>query len=217
MSPFLRRLIPPLAVGLARLMVFTLRFRLEDRGGVTKGKVPNPAIWLFWHNEIFIAPFAIGRFAPERTGAVLTSPSRDGDLLAGVMRQFGIRSIRGSSSRRGGTALRELATAIANGDNIAITPDGPRGPVHRLQPGAVKLAQMTGTPLLLTAYRYSRYWELKSWDRFRIPKPFSRVDVIFGETLTIPPGATDDAAFEAERQRVENALLALSGEPVSKV
>ncbi len=205
----LNRLVPPLAVGLARLLVLTLRFRLVDPAGVTRGAVPNPAIWLFWHNEIFIAPFAIGRFAPERQGAVLTSPSRDGDLLAGVMRQFGIRSIRGSSSRRGGTALRELAAAVAAGDNIAITPDGPRGPVHRLQPGAVKLAQLTGAPLLLTAYRYSRYWELRSWDRFRIPKPFSRVEVIFGELLTIPPDEVEVAAFEAARQRGETALLAL--------
>ena len=121
------------------------------------------------------------------------------------MRRFGIGSVRGSSSRRGSTALREMAAILAAGGDMAITPDGPRGPKYRLNPGVVKLAQITGAPIVPLHIAYSRYWEIRSWDAFRIPKPFARVTTTFGPLHCVPP-TTNDAAFEAERARLEAVL-----------
>ena len=94
---------------------------------------------------------------------------------------------------------------------MGITPDGPRGPRYYLNPGVVKLAQVTGGFVLPVRVRYSRFWELKSWDGFRIPKPFATVEIIFDVLHHVPP-TTDDAAFESERVRMEEMLAANSGE-----
>ena len=107
-------------------------------------------------------------------------------------------------------ALRELTSILEKGEDVALTPDGPRGPKYRISPGIIKLSQLTGVPVMPIHIQYSSFWELKSWDAFRIPKPFSRVTVIFGPLYLICP-TSDDAAFEAERARME-AILAGGGE-----
>ncbi|MCX6967355.1 MAG: lysophospholipid acyltransferase family protein [Verrucomicrobia bacterium] len=201
----LRPLIPGLIVLLLRTLACTLRFRIEDRCGITRGAM-QPFIGAFWHNRILAIPLAYQRYCRGRRGHCLTSPSKDGAIIAGVMERFNIGSVRGSSSRRGTTALRELAALLEAGDDIAITPDGPRGPKYQLSPGIVKLAQITGIPVMPIHVGYSRYWEIKSWDAFRIPKPFSRVTVIFGPLYEVLATA-DDAAFEAERMRLQNLLM----------
>src|SRR5690606_16823834 len=98
----------------------------EDRCGLLNGEAPRPLIWIFWHNRILGVTMAKDRFIHDRFGAVLTSASRDGELLAAVMARFGVDAVRGSSSRRGGTALRELTALLRSGRDIVITPDGPR-------------------------------------------------------------------------------------------
>jgi len=101
--------------------------------------------------------------------------------------------------------MREMALILEKGEDIGITPDGPRGPKYHLHPGAVKLAQLTGVPLVPIHIKYSRYWELKSWDAFRIPKPFSCVSVFF-DPLQEVCATSDDAAFDSECARLEAAL-----------
>ena len=135
--------------------------------------------------------------------SVLTSPSKDGDILAGVMANLGMGSVRGSSSRRGSTAIRELASLLESGIDLAITPDGPRGPKYSLGPGAVFLAQKTGIPIMPLHARYHSAIRLKTWDNFAIPLPFSRVDITMDPYLTIDPEATD---LESERLRLETLL-----------
>ena len=144
-----------------------------------------------------------------RRAVCLTSPSKDGAIIARVMAHFGIGNVRGSSSRRGSEAVRELADALTSGLDVAITPDGPRGPKYRLQPGALRLAQISGVPITLVHIVYSRYWELKSWDRFRIPKPFSRVTIICDEPVAIPR-ELDEAAFEAMRAKMETRMVCMA-------
>lgn len=187
----------------------TLRWRVVDRCDFALRK--HPLVGTFWHNRLLMVPILYNRFGGGHRGNCLTSPSKDGAIVAEVMERFNIGNVRGSSSRRGATALREMAAVLEKGEDMAITPDGPRGPRYHFHPGAVKLAQMTGAPLVLITVEYSRYWELKSWDGFRIPKPFSRVDVIFGKLHQIPAGLTDEA-FEAQRASLESELL---GEKVS--
>ena len=180
---------------------------------MTRRQLPRAIIGVFWHNRILVVPSVYRRFCVGRDAVILTSASKDGAIIEGVMARFGLRCVRGSSSRRGGAAMRELITGVEAGFDIAITPDGPRGPVYKLGPGPIKLAQVTGAPVVPIHIHYSRYWELRSWDRFRIPKPFSRVKIVF-ETLHhiafVPEGAADSShdgeLFEAERARIEAVL-----------
>ena len=201
----LRRFIPGLIVFLLRALALTLRFRVDDRCGITRGAM-QPFIGAFWHNRILAIPIAYQRYCRGRRGHCLTSPSKDGAIIAGVMARFGIGSVRGSSSRRGTTALRELTALLEAGEDVAITPDGPRGPKYKISPGIIKLSQLTGVPIMPIHVSYSRYWQLKSWDAFRIPKPFSRVEVVFGPLYEVCV-TTDDAAFEGERARLQTLLM----------
>ena len=155
----------------------------------------------------FVMPYVFEHFFPGRPGAALTSASKDGEILAAFLNRFSVRAIRGSSSRSGARALVEMKRAIKDGYIMGITPDGPRGPRYRLNPGVVKLAQVTGGFVLPVHVRYSRFWQLKSWDGFMIPKPFARVEITFDILHKIPPTKSDDE-FEAERLRMEEILAA---------
>jgi hypothetical protein len=138
--------------------------------------------------------------APHRAGAVLTSASRDGAIIAAVMRNFSLKSVRGSTSRRGATALLELTGTLKAGEDVAVTPDGPRGPRYKLGPGVVFLARQTGAAILPIHIEYSRVLRLKSWDRFMIPLPFTKVNVIFGDLVFVPPDADmEDAVSDLQR------------------
>jgi lysophospholipid acyltransferase (LPLAT)-like uncharacterized protein len=169
-----------------RCLGMTLRISLEDRAGVLTKNPEYPMLWVFWHNRLIVTPLVYQKYLPQRRGYVLASASRDGEIIADVMARFGVGSIRGSSSRRGASALRELVEAVKAGGDAVFTPDGPRGPRCKLQAGVIKLAQKTGAPIFPVVVRYHRVWELSgTWDRFKIPRPFSRVDVVLEELQTI--------------------------------
>ena len=199
------RLLGALGAWLMRALLVTLRFRFEDRARVMATPPERPLLWAFWHNRLFVMPYVFEHFFPGRPGAALTSASKDGEILAAFLNRFGVRAIRGSSSRGGARALVEMKRAIGDGFIMGITPDGPRGPRYRLNPGVVKLAQVTGGFVLPVRVRYSRCWRLKSWDGFMIPKPFATVEITFDTLHAVAPTA-DDAAFEAERLRMEKML-----------
>jgi lysophospholipid acyltransferase (LPLAT)-like uncharacterized protein len=203
------KLIAVLGSRIARLLFATLRMRVDDRADFITHPPPFPLIFTFWHNRILAITLARLRFyhASRKGVTVLTSPSRDGEILAELMAQFHMGAIRGSSSRRGSRALMECADILRNGGDIAVTPDGPRGPRYQLGPGLVLLAQTTGARIFPIHAKFSRSIELKTWDGFRIPLPFSRVDFRIGPYETIPETPTA-AAFEAERSRIEQLLRA---------
>lgn len=196
---------------LIRLWLWTIRFETTDHAGVLATPPQKPLLWCFWHNRLFVMAPMFEKFFPGRRGAALASASKDGAVIAAVMERFGIRAIRGSSSRRGATALIEMKRAIENGEITALTPDGPRGPRYRINPGVIKLAQLTGGTILPIHVRYSRFWRLKSWDGFMIPKPFATIHVTFAPLHHVAP-TSDEAAFESERVRFENVLRAPDGE-----
>lgn len=199
------RVLGGLAATLIRALCVTLRIRVEDRSGLLAHPPDHSLIWVFWHNRILVMPVVYRRHAKSRTGAVLTSASRDGEVIAATMRCFGAASVRGSSSRRSRIAMLQLADWVGAGHDVVFTPDGPRGPRYRLQPGLIKLAQRTGAKVLPIRVEYESAWIFKSWDRFRLPKPFSRVDVVFEPYETIDPDADEDS-FEAARLRIETIL-----------
>ena len=136
---------------------------------------------------------------------VLTSASRDGMWLGELAGRLGMGSVRGSSSRRGAVAMREMLEKVSQGYDIAITPDGPRGPKYHLGAGLVYLAQNAGLPVVTIHAEFGRCTRLRSWDRFAIPLPLSRLDVTLGPILTVPRTA-DEAAFESERRKIESVL-----------
>jgi len=187
----------------------TLRVRWDDRAGLAAGKIDGPVIYCLWHNRLALCMVIWRRYVrrhhPVNGLAALISASKDGALLAATLEQFRVQPVRGSSSRRGAQALVELSSALEDGVNVAITPDGPRGPCYRVQPGVAALAQLTGAVVMPISYRASRKLRLKSWDRFQIPLPFSRCDITFGPPLTCPRAATG-AEREIFRVQLETTL-----------
>jgi len=190
---------------LARLLIGTLRFQIDDHAGVVGKLKKHPLIWAFWHNRLFVVPYLSERYLPQYHGSALTSASKDCEILAAYVKCFGIGAVRGSSSRGGVRALVEMRRLIESGISIGITPDGPRGPRYYLNPGIIKLAQITRCQIMPIHINYSRFWPLKSWDGFMIPRPFAKVSVTFDTLLEIPP-TNDDAEFEIQRARIEKVL-----------
>jgi lysophospholipid acyltransferase (LPLAT)-like uncharacterized protein len=186
----------------------TLRVEIVDRCGLTRpGALVGPAIYCLWHNHIFTVPRAWQKACGKhRRAVVLTSASHDGAALARAVGVFGLGAVRGSSSRRAVAALVGLRKALREGLDASITPDGPRGPRHVIQAGIVKLAETSGAPIIPIHVEYSACWELKTWDRFAIPKPCSRVRVIFDEALAVPAGLSE-ADFESWRRRLQETML----------
>ena len=187
----------------------TLRFEVDDRAQII-GAPPNERyIGALWHNRLLLLPFVIKRYLPARRGAALISASKDGALLADLVERFGFEVVRGSSSRKGASAMLQLAQVIAQGKDVVMTPDGPRGPAYELGPGIVFLAQQSGTAVVPISMEYSSCWRLKSWDRFILPKPFAKVRVIFGAPHHVPKTEGDNE-FEHERQRLQEAMMQLA-------
>jgi lysophospholipid acyltransferase (LPLAT)-like uncharacterized protein len=160
-----------------RLWLRSLRFHLSERARAFTEKEQVPIVGIMWHNRLLLAPELHRRYLSKRKLAGLISASGDGAWLAGFFEQLGIQPIRGSRHGRGVQAFRELLKASREGYDIGITPDGSRGPMYEMKEGAATLALRGGASVLLISYNYTRAWRLKSWDRFYIPFPFSRINV----------------------------------------
>lgn len=199
-----------IAFGFRLLQIWarTLRYEIDDRARVIGRPVNDNYIAALWHNRLLLVSFVLKRFLPDRPGAGLISMSRDGDLVADLTQRFGFDVVRGSSSRMGASALRELSGVLKSGRDVLITPDGPRGPAYELGSGIVFLAQQTGAPVVPVNFEYSSCWQLKSWDRFILPRPFSKVRVILGPPHRVRSTSTPEE-FEAERLRLQKAMMAI--------
>lgn len=193
---------------LLQIWARTLRYEVDDRSGVVGKPVTANYIGALWHNRLLIFPRVLRRFFPNRHGAALISASRDGDLLADAIHRFGYDVVRGSSSRLGASAILQLTEVLASGRDVVITPDGPRGPAYELGPGIIFLAQKSGAAVLPMNLEFSHCWRLGSWDRFIVPRPFSKVRVLVGQLHGVRATTTPEE-FEAERLSLQNAMLAL--------
>jgi hypothetical protein len=187
-------------VAALRVVYATLRPVLHDPNALLSQLQPisPPFVFALWHRHVALTPLCWSRlFPPGRPLTALVSASGDGEVLAGVMQAFGIRAARGSTSRGGAEALRVLARAIRDGSDVAITPDGPRGPRGVVAPGAVALAQLTGAPLVAVRIEVPWSVRVRTWDRMTVPLPFATARLVLGEPRVIP--RTADPAREAER------------------
>jgi lysophospholipid acyltransferase (LPLAT)-like uncharacterized protein len=193
---------------LLQIWTRTLRYEVDDRASVVGKPVAENYIGALWHNRLLIFPLVLRRFLPNRHGAALISPSRDGDLLADAIQRFGYDVVRGSSSRLGASAILQLTELLASGRDVVITPDGPLGPAYELGPGIIFLAQKSGAAVLPMNLEFSHCWRLGSWDRFIVPRPFAKVRVLVGQPHRVGASSTSEE-FERERLALQNAMMAL--------
>jgi lysophospholipid acyltransferase (LPLAT)-like uncharacterized protein len=207
-------LLGTLAGRLIQVWCSTLRFEIIDRCGITTaGGIPRPVIYSLWHGNVFTLPAAWSRACGKhRRAVVLASASHDGATLARAVSIFGIGAIRGSSSRRGVAALIGLRKALRENFDTCITPDGPRGPRHVVQQGIIKLAETSGALIVPIHVGFASFRKVRSWDRFAIPAPGSKVRVIFDEALAVPAGLSEDD-FETWRRRLEETMIRGAAEP----
>jgi hypothetical protein len=162
---------------LVLLLGRTLRYHWgKDVQDMMDGETP-PAVMITWHNRLFAGTNFYLRHLQERRLATLISASKDGAWLAGFVENLGVRPVRGSRFSRGAQAVRDMITANKEGFDIGVTPDGSRGPLYDMKPGALKVAIKTGAPIILLAINHAGAWRLNTWDRFYIPHPFSKVEV----------------------------------------
>ncbi len=198
------------ALGRFFLWVWAKSCRLSVRGeeGYRRAKAAGrPIILVIWHNRLMLAPF----FFRKRRIAALVSPSKDGEIIAQIAQGWRFRIVRGSGSHAMARAWVEMKRDLKKGAELIIIPDGPKGPDRKLKPGALKLAQETNALIVPWSYSASRKKRLKSWDRFLLFRPFSRIVATYGTPLEVRP-SLDEGEFETERQRIEMALDSLDAE-----
>ncbi len=194
----------PLALFL-RLWLSTLRVRAHESIKNLETDIGGNAVLVLWHDRLFFAPIITQRYLNLPVCALI-SASKDGGWLAAFYKLMGIRSVRGSSNRRGAEALVALARAMRAGAHAGVTPDGPKGPRREFKPGVLALARITKRPIVLLGVHYHQAWRLRSWDQFALPVPFSRVDLSLER---ISHEGVDDLSIA---ERIGRRLSELSGE-----
>ena len=174
---------------------------------VEHARTRRPTLLVVWHHQLFLASWLIHRELVRRGVpiVVLISRSRDGTMASEIGRLLGAEVVRGSTSRGGGAALRQLLRAAASGGTPLIIPDGPRGPALSCKPGAIALAELGRLSVLPLGLAVDRAWRLRSWDRLVVPKPFARLSVVIGGRREVP-ASLDHAGRELARRELEAEL-----------
>ncbi len=179
---------------LITLLCVTLRKRVVSNRAGEDALGKKQYIIALWHNRTFVPCYFYKYVLKGKIPmSMLTSASKDGAMLATVAEDYGMRAVRGSSSRRGVAGFLDMMREVRAGYCMCITPDGPRGPLYRCHPGVIKLASLSGVPIIPVNISFSSCWRIrKAWDRFIIPKPFSRVVLQAGEPISVPADLSDD-------------------------
>jgi len=196
-------LVPRIVAPLLRVLGGTLRYRvIVEPGAFEQTRTSQPGIYCFWHRCLLPAAHQFRNWKI----AILISRSFDGELIARTVERLGFIALRGSSSRGGSAALLAAREAYGSGANVAFTADGPRGPVYTAKAGAVRLALMTGAKYVGAFYLHPEWaWELKSWDKFLVPKPFSPVVVSFARAVELDASISEETARVAVEGAIERA------------
>lgn len=187
-----------LAIGaghfLVRALASTWRFRIAHDDGLRALRVgKKPFIFAFWHGQML--PLL---WLHRGEGvAVLVSSHRDGEIIARIAERLGFRTVRGSSNRAAARALLGVVRELEAGREVAVTPDGPRGPARKFASGALVAAQRVGVPIVAVGVSARRAWRLRSWDQFMIPKPFTRVTVAYSAPTLVAAASPREAEAEA--------------------
>jgi hypothetical protein len=186
----------------ARILFSTVKIKEKPVGYPRQLKNQgNNVIYAYWHAFMLIPGYVARNLGIK----VLISRHMDGEYITHISRQLGFDAVRGSTTRGGVEVLLKMVRDTDKGASFIVTPDGPRGPRFIVQPGIIFLGQKTGLPIIPVSLGLTNYWELPSWDRFRIPKPFSKAALIYGDPINIPP-KLDKAKFKEYRMLLEKRL-----------
>ena len=203
---FLYSILLNLAVSFIHWVGRTTRWRVRGEENYFSERTQGrPIIFAFWHNQLTLMPFCYTAMAGRKTVTVLISQSRDGQIVSDLIKKFGFDQIRGSSSRGGFSALLQLNRKLEEGFDLAITPDGPRGPAFQVQSGVVSLASASGCSIMPVAYDLRFKKTLKSWDRFKLPRPYNHGVLVVGKPIRVESNA-DESHLESKRIEVQSAL-----------
>jgi len=190
-------LLPPIGALIIRALFLTCKKRYHLRPLPDK-----PIIVAFWHGNLLMQHYLYKKARPKRKVWVMISEHFDGELIARTISFFGVGAVRGSSKKGGAKALIAALRKLKMGDDIAITPDGPRGPALSVAPGIVALAKKSGSQIVPMCYKPKKFWRMKSWDGFMIPKPFTTIDFYVGE-----PFGIDDLGEEEAKAYIKDQML----------
>jgi lysophospholipid acyltransferase (LPLAT)-like uncharacterized protein len=202
-SPWLIKALGFVVALVVRIWLGTVRYRYRP---LARNVDPNRMrgkdrfIYAFWHENLLLPAYHYGR----RDIWVLISQHSDGELIAQACRHLGFRLVRGSPKKGASDAVRKMLR-LAEKDHLALTPDGPRGPRRKVQPGLIFLAVHTGRPIIPVGFAWEKAWRMKSWDRFALPVPWSGAICVTGEPILIPKIA-EDGGLEVYRQQVQAAM-----------
>ena len=195
-------LVPPLA----NLMMFFIYITSKKRYHFDKAKVKDtPSVVIFWHGEIIMMPYTYRDYRHSTNMDIIVSRHHDGDISARMIRIFGGGTVRGSSSKGGAQALKEVFRCIKRGRDIGMTPDGPRGPRHSVADGAALIAHKKDIPIVAMNCRASKLWRLKSWDKLFIPKPFCTLDFYYSDPFYVTDLSIEDAKKLIKEKLMVNA------------
>jgi lysophospholipid acyltransferase (LPLAT)-like uncharacterized protein len=194
------RIVPPVVATVLRLLHATLRYEIVCEPGAAGDSPGQPGIWCFWHRCLLTAAC---HFQGRPRTVLLISRSFDGELVARVIERLGYGTVRGSSSRAGASGMRALVRVVREGSAAVIPGDGPRGPRYELKPGVTRLAMLTRLPVGCFYMHPERAWVMRSWDALLVPKPFSRVVLVWGRPVAASADSDDE---EVARLAVQATL-----------
>jgi lysophospholipid acyltransferase (LPLAT)-like uncharacterized protein len=190
------RLLVSLGVFIVGILARTWRFESRNHDGWHRLKAQGqPFVLVLWHGTLL----PLSYWHRDQGISVLVSEHRDGEIIARVLHSWGCRTVRGSTTRGGGRALLAMIAELNRGHVVAVTPDGPQGPAHVFQPGALVAANRAGVPVVAIAITVRRAWRLNSWDQFIIPKPFARISVAYGDPVMVNGASPREAATDITR------------------
>jgi len=194
--------IPPLVYLLMRFIWHTTRKEFHFVTDISE----EQHVCVTWHGELFMSPQAYRKIHKKQQASAIISTHFDGGLIAGTLQLLKIRSLRGSTRKGAKQVLLQAFKSIKSGEEVLITPDGPRGPRHTMSDGAVGIALKSKLPIFVMNYKASNYWQLGSWDKFVIPKPFSKVD-FYIQSLSLEGMEHEEAKVYLSQKMLDNTIV----------
>ena len=194
--------IPPLVYVIMRIIWYTTQKKFHFITSIGE----EQHVCVTWHGELFMSPQAYRKIHKKHAASAIISIHFDGGLIAGTLKLLKIRSLRGSTKKGAKQVLLQAFKSIKSGEEVLITPDGPRGPRHSMSDGAVGIALKSKLPIFVMNYKASKYWQLGSWDKFVIPKPFSKID-FYIQSLSLDGMKHEEAKAYLSKKMLEHTMV----------
>ncbi len=195
-------LIPPLAYVLMRIIWLTTSKKFHFITPIGE----EQHVCVCWHGELFMSPQAYRHIHKKHKASAIISQHFDGSLIAGTLNLLGIRPLRGSSRKGAHQVLLQAFKSIKKGEEVLITPDGPKGPRHHMSDGAIGIALKSKLPVFVMNFTAENFWQVKSWDKFVIPKPFTKVD-FYIQSISLDGMELDEARKYLSMKMLEHTIL----------